>query len=95
MTLKNKTGFYLKLLTPETMKLLQRSKNEITKDKSAENIPHLEITKVVLLRCNFVNNNYQHGWRVLNTFASNKLFGSWLEVSPTNSIFLKALNSEF
>ena len=76
MTLKNKTGFYLKLLTPETMKLLQSSKNEITKDKNAENVPHLEITKVVLLRCNFGNNNYQHGSRVLNTFAPNKLFGS-------------------
>ena len=45
------------------MKLLQSSKNEITKEKNSENVPHLEITKVVLFRCNFVNNNYHHDSR--------------------------------
>ena len=29
------------------------------------------------------------------TFASNKLFGSLLEISPKNHIFLKIFNSEF
>ena len=33
---------------------------KITKDKNGENIPHLEITEVVLVHCNMVNNDYQH-----------------------------------
>ena len=30
---KIKTGYYLELLTPETMKLLESTENKITKDK--------------------------------------------------------------
>ena len=41
------------------MKLLGSTKNEITKDKYGENVPHFEITEVVLIRCNIVNNDYQ------------------------------------
>ena len=33
----------------ETMKLLGRTKSKITKDENGENVPHLEITEVVLL----------------------------------------------
>ena len=43
-----KTGFYLDLLTPERVKLLRSTKSKITKDESGENVPHLEITEVVL-----------------------------------------------
>ena len=50
---------YLKLLTPETMKLLGSTKTKITKDKISENVPRLEITQVVLVHCNLVNNDYQ------------------------------------
>ena len=56
---KIKDGYSLQLLTPETMKLLGSTKNKITKDKNVENVPHLEIKKVVLLDCNIVNNDYQ------------------------------------
>ena len=45
---KLKTRYYLELLTSETMKLLWSTKREITKDENGENLPHLEITKVVL-----------------------------------------------
>ena len=38
---------------------------------------------------NIVNNNYQQDSRVLYTFVPNKLFGSLLQISPTNHIFLK------
>ena len=38
-----KTGYYLELLTPETMKLLRSTENKITKDKNGGNVPHLEI----------------------------------------------------
>ena len=93
VTLKIKNGYSLKLLTPETMKLLGNTENEITKDKDGENVPHLEITEVILVHCNIANNDYQQDSRVLYTFVSNKPFGSLLEISPAN-IFLKTFNSE-
>ena len=77
------------------MKLLGSTKNKITKDKNGENVPHLEITEVVLVHCNIVHNDYQQDSRVLYTFVPNKPFGSLLEISPTNLIFLKIFNSEF
>ena len=95
VTFKIKNGYSLELLTPETMKLLGSTKNKITKDKNGENVPHLEITEVVLVHCNIVNNDYQQDSRVLYTFVPNKLFGSLLEISPTNHIFLKTLNPEY
>ena len=33
-----------------------------------ENVPDLQITEVIL-----ASNDYQHDWRVLHTFVSNKL----------------------
>ena len=77
------------------MKVLGSTKNKITKDKNGENVPHLEITEVVLVHCNIVNNDYQQDSRVLYTFVPNKQFGSLLEISPANHIFLKTFNSEF
>ena len=95
--IKNSVTFKIKneLLTPETMKLLGSTKNKITKDKNGENVPHLDITEVVLIHCNIVNNDYQQDSRVLYTFVPNKLFGSLLEISPTNHIFLKTFNLEY
>ena len=60
ITFKIKKGYSLELLTKETMKLLGSIKNKITRDKNGENVPHLEITEVVLVHCNMVNNDYQH-----------------------------------
>ena len=77
------------------MKLLGSFKNEIAKDKNGENVPHLEITEVVLVHCNIVNNDYQQDSRVLYTFIPNKPFGSLLGISPTNNIFFKTFNSEY
>ena len=77
------------------MKLLGSTKNKITKDKNGENVPHLEITEVILVHCNIVNNDYQQESRVLCTFFPNTPFGSLLEISPTNYIFLKIFNSEY
>ena len=58
ITFRIKTGYYLELLTLETMKLLGSTENKITKDKNGENVPHLKITEVVLVHCNIVNNYY-------------------------------------
>ena len=92
---KIKNGYYLELLTPEIMKLLENTESKITKDKNGENVPHLEISELVLVHCSLVNNNYQQDTRILYTFVPNKIFGSLSEISPTNHIFLKTFNSEF
>ena len=95
ITFKIKNGYSLELLTPETIKLLKSTKNKITEYKNGENVPHLKIMEVVLIHCNIVNNDYQQDSRVLYTFVPNKPFGSLLEISSTNHIFLKTFNSEF
>ena len=51
VTFKIKNGY--------SLKLLGSTKNKIIKDKNGENVPHLEITEVVLVRCDIVNNDYQ------------------------------------
>ena len=86
VTFKIKNGYSLELLTSETMKLLGSTKNKIIKDENGENVPHLEITEVILLHYNIVNNEYQQDSRVLYTFVPNKPFGSLLEISPKNHI---------
>ena len=63
---------------PETIRLLGSTKSKITKD---QNVPHLEITKVVLVHCNTFNNEYQHDsrficcqyivWSIILTFNVN------------------------
>ena len=95
ITFKIKNGYYLELLTPETMKLLRSTESKTTKNKNGENVPHLEVVELILVHCNLVNNDYQQDSRVLYTFVPNKTFGSLLEISPTNHVFLKAFNSEF
>ena len=55
------------------MKLLGSTKNTITKDKNGKNLPHLEITKVVLVHCDIVKNDYQQDSRVLYTFVQTNL----------------------
>ena len=72
------------------MKLLESIENKIVKDKNGENVPHLEITELVLVHSNIVNNDYQQDLRVLYTFVPNKPFGSLLEISPKSHTFLKS-----
>ena len=69
------------------MKLLRSTENKITRDKNGENVLHLEITEVVLVHCDIVNNDYQQDSRVLYMFVPNKPFSSLLEISPTYHIF--------
>ena len=79
---KIKTGYYLELLTPKTMKLLGSTKRKITKDKNGEKVPYLEITEVVLIHFNIVNNSYQENSRVVQTFVPNNSFNELLDISP-------------
>ena len=76
-----KTGHYLELLAPKTLKLIRSTKRQIKKKKkNDENVPYLEITEVVLIHFNVVNNSYQQNSRVLFTFVPNKLFGQLLDI---------------
>ena len=77
------------------MKLLGSTKNKITEDKNGENVPYLEITEVVLVHCNIVNNGYQQDSRVLYTFVPTKWFGELLDILPKIFIFFKTFDSEF
>ena len=58
ITFTIKNGYSRKPLTSETMELLGSTQNKITKDKNRENAPHLEITEVVIVHCDIVNNDY-------------------------------------
>ena len=91
---KIKTGHYLELLVPETMKLLRSTKREITKNENDENVPYLEITEVVLIHCNVANNSYQQNSRALYISVPNKSFGQLVDISLKNFIFLKTFDSE-
>ena len=41
------------------MKLLESTEKKITKDKNGENMSHIEVTEVVLVHYDIVNNDYQ------------------------------------
>ena len=77
------------------MKLLGSTKSKITKYKNGENVSYLEITELVLIHCNVVNNSYLQNSRVLYTFVPNKSFGQLLDISPKNFILLKTFDKEF
>ena len=74
------------------MKLLGVTKSKITKNK---NCPNLEITELVLVHCNIVNDNYQQTSRDLYTFVPNKSFGQLLDIAAKNFMFLKTFDSEY
>ena len=66
----------------------------ITKDKTGEKFPHLQIAEVALVHCNVVKNDYQRNSRFLCTSVPNNPFCKLLVRSPKNFIFLKTFNSE-
>ena len=63
ITFKIKEGYYF-----EPMRLIGSTQKKINNNKYSENVPHLEITEVVSVHCNIVNNYYQHDSWVLHTF---------------------------
>ena len=69
--------------------LLENTKSKISKDQKDENVPHLEITVVVLIHCIIVNNDYQQDSRVMYLFVPHKSFSKLLGISPKNFMFLK------
>ena len=57
------------------MKLIGSTKSKITEGENGEDVPDLEVTKVGLVHCNIVNNNYQQISRALYTFIFDKSIG--------------------
>ena len=62
--------------------------------KNGENVPRLEVIKVVLVQCNLVDNQYQQKSEILYTFMPNKSYAYLLNVEPSNLAFLKTYNTE-
>ena len=73
-TLKIEAGYYLEFVILKTVKVLKRIESRRTKHNNDENVLQLEITEVVLLHCNIINNQYQHDSRVLCKFVANIVF---------------------
>ena len=75
---KIRTGYYLELLTHETMKLFGSTKNRVNKDKNGKNMPQLGITEKVLIHSNIVNNDYQQDSSIqlflINNLVSCQIF---------------------
>ena len=92
---KIKTGYKLELLSKETMKLLESTKDIIDSGKNSENVPRLENVEVVLVHYNLVNNSYQQASRALSTFVPTKQHGQLISISPHSLVFLKTMNTEF
>ena len=51
------------------MKLIGSTESKITKNEICENVPYLEVTEVVFIHCNVVNNSFHQKSRVLYTFV--------------------------
>ena len=92
-TFRIKTGYYLKLLTNEKIKLLRSTDSKITKDKNGEMGPHLVINEII--HFNIINNDYQQTSRVLYLFVPNKSCCQLLNILPKNLIFSKPFSSKF
>ena len=93
ITFRVKNGYILELLTPGTMKLWGSTENKITRDKNGENVPHLEVTEVVLVHCNIVNNDYQQVKIYVNKIENRIKFriknGYWTFNTWNNTITWK------
>ena len=91
ITFKIKTGYYLELLTPETMILLRITKSKITKNGNGETVAHVEITEVILFHFIIFNNDYQQRLRVLYIFFPNKYLGQLLDITLKNIYIFRNL----
>ena len=89
------TGCKLELLSFETMKLLGSSKKDVGQNKAGEDLPKLESSEVVAVKCNLVNNNYQQAYKVLFTFVPNKQFGRLVTIHIIHQQCQKLLMQNF
>ena len=92
---KIKTGYKLELLTPETMKLLGSTKNDVDKDKDGQIAPKLKSVEVALVHCNLFKNYYEHTSKVLFGFVPNKQFEQLINISTYSLTMMNTVNTEF
>ena len=92
---KTMTGYKLELLTPETMKLLGSTKNDVDKDKDGQIAPKLKSVEVALVHCNLVKNYYEHTSKVLFGFVPNKQFEQLINISTYSLTMMNTVNTEF
>ena len=81
VTFKFNQNMFSSLLLPKLWNCLD------AQNKYDDNVCQLEISEIILVHCNHVNNCYQHDLRVLYTFVSNELFRQLLEISPSKMTF--------
>ena len=94
--MQNENKILSQTFNSETTKLLGSTKSEITKFENGENLSYLEISELLLIQFNVVNNNYQQNSKILYTFVHNKSFGELLNISSKNKkYFSKTFDSEF
>ena len=92
---KIKDGYKLESQAPEIIKLFGSTKKLIDKTINGEKVPSLKVVEVVLVQCNLVDNQYQQKSEVLYIFTLNKSYAYFLNVEPSNLVFLKTYNIEF
>ena len=71
LVLDKKEGYKLELQTPEITKLFGSTQNLRKKTKYGENVPSLEMVKVVLFSCNLLDYQHRQKSEVLYTFTPN------------------------
>ena len=76
ITFKIKIVYYLQLLTPTMIKLLESSKSKISKDVNGENMPHLEITGEELVPSSIFN----------KIVSINRIRESYVHLLPVNCL---------
>ena len=69
------------------MKLIGSTKNKITTKKNGENLP--QISELILVHCNFVNNCYQRNSRIFNTEFSHTEIGLLIKILERKPLELK------
>ena len=57
------------------MKLTRSNKSKINNNENGKNVLHLEITELVLIYFNIVNNDSQQDSKIFYAFFPNKSFG--------------------
>ena len=76
----------------------KKEKKDTTKNwkkSSWKGWKRIEIVEVVLVQCNLVDNQYQQRFEVFYTFTPNKSYAYFLNVEPSNLMFLKTYNTEY
>ena len=65
------------------------------KTKNGENVPSLEVVKVVLVQCSLLDNHHQQKSEVICTFMPNKSDAYFSNFEPSKLMILKTYSTVF